>query len=251
MSCWSATSSVKNLTDQQKSEMWELFQCYYSNINHEQFIKDLSNKTYVFLILQNDTDKVVGFSTVREFTLSNINAKFIFSGDTIIDRNYWGNNSLGFEFSKYLFKQKMKSPFTKVYWNLISKGYKTYLLLANNFVNYYPNPYKPTPKSMKKMIDQCGKYLYAEAYNDNTGCIEFPAKDSQKKDCLKSGVCEINKSLILSNKKVAFFQSANPEWRRGDELVCIGEFTFSLLVKRFLKTIRKKINFKVLLPEDV
>jgi len=243
------TLPTQDLSDQQISEMWDLFQCYYSNVNQKQFKTDLSNKSFVFLIIDDLSSKIVGFSTVKEFYLNNSDAKFIFSGDTIVSQDYWGNNNLGFEFSKYLLKQKLKYPFKKIYWNLISKGYKTYLLLANNFDEYYPNPFRNTPKEIQVLIDQCGEYLYQKNYNKVSGCIEFPTDGSEKKDCLKSGFCEISTTLALRNKKIEFFQKANPDWRRGDELVCIGEFTLDLLFKRFFKFITKKSKLKVLFPK--
>ena len=38
-----------------------------------------------------------------------------------------------------MIKLRIKYPFNELYWLLISKGYKTYLLLANNYYVYYPN----------------------------------------------------------------------------------------------------------------
>jgi hypothetical protein len=40
---------------------------------------------------------------------------------------------------KLIIKLRVKYPFNEFYWLLISKGYKTYLLLANNYYVYYPN----------------------------------------------------------------------------------------------------------------
>ncbi len=240
------TVPISKLSESHIADMWGLFQSYYSNVNYNQFITDLNDKSFVFLIIDILTDEIVGFSTAKVFSLAQFKAKFIFSGDTIVDKRYWGNNNLGSEFSKYLLKQKLKSPFTKIYWNLISKGYKTYLLLANNFVNYYPHPFKNTPAEIKNIIDSCGEYLYSSNYNRSTGCIEFPTDSSAEKDCLKAGLCEITEGLLKKNKKIAFFQEKNPNWRSGDELVCIGEFTLDLIFRRIIKNVTRKTKLKVL-----
>ena len=64
---------------------------------------------------------------------------------------------------------RLKNPFTPVWWFLISKGYKTYLLLANNFINYYPRYELPTPPLYKDLIGQSALKLYPENYDQHSG----------------------------------------------------------------------------------
>jgi len=41
-------------------------------------------------------------------------------------------------FAKHLLLAKIRTPGRRVYWFLISKGYKTYLLLARTFLGFLP-----------------------------------------------------------------------------------------------------------------
>ena len=239
------TLKITDLKPDDISQMWGIFNKYYAGSTRDIFESDLNDKTYIFLLRDRLRDSIVGFSTIKEFSIEGVKGRFLFSGDTIVEQDYWGKNSLGSEFAKFLFSEKMKKPSVPLYWNLISKGYKTYLLLANNFVDYYPNPYSETPEKFKRLIDACGNYLYNGHYKSDKGLIQF--HDIAGKDKLKEGICEINQELLAKNKKIRFFQEVNPNWRNGDELVCIGEFTFDLAFKKLFKELNKfseRVSFK-------
>ena len=195
---------VLDLNQETIEKMWCVFDKYYYGSNKETFMNDLFDKTYVFLLKDKESKKIIGFSTIKEFRLPDIKGRFLFSGDTIVEKEYWGKNSLGVEFARFLFNEKIKKPHIPLYWNLISKGYKTYLLLANNFENYYPNPYKETPVKYKEMIDGCGRYLFGRKYNSQKGVIEFA--EEVGKDKLKEGICEIDMRLLCASRKINFFQ---------------------------------------------
>ena len=93
-------------------------------------------------VLSGYTAALIGFPSVLApdtvFDLGGKRVRGIFSGDTIIEQAYWGNNALANTFYRRLIIERIKRPFTPFYWFLISKGYKTYLLMTNNFYNYYP-----------------------------------------------------------------------------------------------------------------
>lgn len=48
-------------------------------------------------------------------------------------QRFWGRRSLGVAFLIYMFKKKLARPSVPLHCFLISRGYKTYLLMANNF----------------------------------------------------------------------------------------------------------------------
>jgi hypothetical protein len=123
------------------SSMYRVFSRYYANTDLGTFISDMSKKSGVFLLREQSTSRIVGFSTWTQLPINYKNKKAIgiFSGDTILEKDYWGNKALQKAFALRLLKMKLSNPRTHVFWLLISKGYKTYLLLANNFLKHYPN----------------------------------------------------------------------------------------------------------------
>ena len=118
-----AIVSVSRLTLEDKTRMLWLMQAYYDSVTERQFLEDLSKKDAVIL-LKDQSREIQGFSTLAtvRVKLDGKTLRAIFSGDTVIDKQYWGQRALGKAFLRYLFIEKLKSPFEPLYWLLISKG---------------------------------------------------------------------------------------------------------------------------------
>jgi len=227
---------VSRLTLEDKTRMLWLMQAYYDSVTEQQFLEDLSKKDAVIL-LKDRTGEIQGFSTLAtvRVKLDGKTLRAIFSGDTVIDKQYWGQRALGKAFLRYLFIEKLKSPFEPLYWLLISKGYKTYLMMANNFSEHYPRCERPTPARAQMMLDAFYSTLYPDRYDSKTGLIE-----SQTDGCrLKPGVAGIPTAILKSNPKVAFFQQRNPRWAQGAELACIARMTLLMPFQYALKVLMK------------
>jgi hypothetical protein len=219
---------IEDLTSIEIERMYNIFSKYYENHDSFVFKKDLSEKNHVILLRDHNNQTIQGFSTILKNSMPNGIA--IFSGDTVLEKEYWGNKALGVAFLKYLWLEKVKNPWTPVYWFLISKGYKTYLLMANNFKNHYPRFDKSTPSSIKKITDDYYSQKFSNSYDSQKGIIKF----SESSCRLKEKVADID-SKLLQNPKIKFFASINPGWAEGQELACIAEMTFLMPFQYFLK----------------
>lgn len=229
---------VDNLNTIEIDRMYSIFSKYYINHNKSQFTSDLFEKDQVILLRDAKQKTIQGFSTLLRIDMRTFghNAIGIYSGDTVLEKEYWGNKALGVAFLKYLWTEKIKNPSRPVYWFLISKGYKTYLLMANNFKTYYPRVEKETPVQYKQLMDSFYGHRFSKNYKANQGTIEFDDTTC----CLKEKVAEITGDLF-KNKKVQFFAKKNPKWDCGDELACIAEMTLLMPLQYFLKkTLFKK-----------
>ena len=224
---------------QDLEEMHRVFKKYYRNTEFKTFKSDLDKKNGAFLLRKKSTGEIVGFSTLLEMKML-INGKKVrgvFSGDTIVEEEYWGNNPLNSAFVKFYLKKLFANPFKPVYWFLISKGYKTYLLLTNNFLNYYPC-FNGENKHLADITAAYCNYLYPEYYNEKKKILDF-GKDSQS---LKGGVAEITAEMCEKFPKIAFFNERNPTWDRGTELPCVGELTWTTLLHRIcVKPVKKQL----------
>lgn len=237
----SKTLKISELDCSQVDRMYEVFQKYYFNAEKETFKKDLAEKDVVFLLLDNKDKQIQGFSTLKNMVIELHGKKYTtaFSGDTIIEKEYWGSGALGVAFLRYLLQQKLKNPFKPLYWFLISKGYKTYLLMANNFPVHYPRFEKATPEREASLIKAMGEALYEHRYDEQRGLIRF--EESAKKDALKEDVAPITIDL-LKNDRISYFVKKNPEWARGDELACLAEMTFSMPIRYQMKILQKTLK---------
>ncbi|MCB0421102.1 MAG: hypothetical protein KDD61_08900 [Bdellovibrionales bacterium] len=230
--------TVASLKERDIEQMFHLFNTYYVNVSLDVFKKDISEKKHILLAY--DQNRVIGFTTIREMTLrhkSGKSTKGLFSGDTVIEKSYWGRTPLRTLFVWYIWRYKLRHPFSSVYWFLITKGYKTYLILAHNFKVFYPRFDQPMPDKIKECIDLYGSELSPQGYNPGTGLIQ----GQQSKDRLAEGVAPIPGKLTQQNPHVAFFEKANPHWEQGDELVCVGELSLLQPFRFFTKVLRRRL----------
>jgi len=219
---------IKSVTVSNIKQMYDIYANYYENTSLDIFLNDLSKKSGVILVTRKSDDKIVGFSTQTFFDIKvdGKRVRGIFSGDTIIEQAYWGNNALANTFYRRLIIERIKRPFTPFYWFLISKGYKTYLLLTNNFYNYYPNVNGKDEK-YRRITEQYCEQLFPEYFDKDKMLLDF----GQTYVRLKGDVADITPELKSANPHIAFFEKVNPTWRRGTEVPCIGACDYESLFR--------------------
>ncbi|GAB4409414.1 MAG: hypothetical protein OHK0056_11410 [Bacteriovoracaceae bacterium] len=234
------TVDVQKIGHNTRKEMFELFQNFYDNVSFEQFCIDMNNKTSV-IILTSAHKKIRGFSTLTSFDViqDGVEQHIIYSGDTIIDPSYWGTAALTMEFLKNIIKAKLRRPFKPVWWFLISKGYKTYLLMANNFINYFPRYDRSTPENTVHLMHEISQRLFPGRLDKNRGVLVF---DDGRHEKLKEFVAPITDVMKQKSPKIRFFAERNPNWQAGEELICLGEVSLLLAIVHPLKVLKKTIR---------
>ena len=244
--------SVKDIKDEEKivESMFLLMKKHYENMKKDKFLKDLYDKNDVFLLFENDELK--GFSTIKKMELDvenekesrerTANEKIIgfFSGDTIIEKGF----SWGIEFQKEWIKycllesDKNMRNGVKTYWFLISKGVKTYMYLPTYFKNFCPKVDYVESEMEKKIKDIYAEKIYGDRYKKEKGIV----KNDGTNDFLRESVVVLSEKQ-LKNKNVQFFLEKNPDYKKGDELVCLAEISFENLTN-LGKRVLKEILFK-------
>jgi hypothetical protein len=246
-------SSVKKITALSAVEAYEMHQVflkYYNNADLETFLKDISKKQYVLLIKDRQSNTIVGFSTIALMNLTYKGKKVLglFSGDTILEKEYWGSRRWQLTWGLFCLKLKLQNFRTPFFWLLISKGYKTYMLMANNFINYYPRIDKED-EALARVVDSYCDQLYPDFYVQCQRVLDF----GEQYQNLQSHVAEICDDLRESQPKIRFFEERNPDWRRGTELPCVGIMEIPVLVKFVKKIVREKFakNKKIRTSENL
>lgn len=232
---------ISQVTDLELDTYFEIFRRYYDCVSFELFKKDFLAKDYVILLREATNHQVRGFSTVQvyERMIWNKNIRIIFSGDTIIERDFWGQQELPRAWCRLV--GEIKRIFTKqdLYWILISKGYRTYLYLPIFFHKYYPRFGRQTPAFEKAIMDDFGKFKYLGDYIPEQGIISFDRSHGQ----LHPDFAEVP-SRYQDHPDVQFFLKQNQNYRKGDELVCLAkideENLKSLAHENFLMELSKK-----------
>jgi hypothetical protein len=228
--------AVNQLAPADRARMLALMQAYYDAVTEARFLADLADKDAVILL--KDAGHIIqGFSTLVtvRVEVEGRRARGVFSGDTVLDEHYWGSRALGRAFLRYLFVEKLRSPAEPLYWLLISKGYKTYLMMANNFAEHYPRYERSVPARIRRLMNAFYTALYPNTYDSATGLIETPGEAAR----LKSAVAPIPARLIDTNPRIAFFEQRNPRWREGCEMACMARMTMWMPLRFALKVILK------------
>ena len=186
-----------------------------------------------------------GFSTIKKINVelkneNNENSEKIsgfFSGDTIIEKGVSWGIEFQKEWIKYCLLESKKNikNGVKTYWFLISKGIKTYMYLPTYFKNFCPKVDYVESEIEKKIKDIYAKKIYGSRYCKENGIV----KNDGTNDFLRENVVVLSEKQ-LKNKNIQFFLEKNPDYKKGNELVCLAEISFENLTnlgKRVLKEI--------------
>lgn len=226
---------IKHLRIFEILRMHAIFERYYDHSPIDVFLSDLDKKDGVFLVRRQSNDLIVGFSTlgIYHFEHQGQRVKGLFSGDTIIEKEYWGSRTLQAAFARKLLVEALKRPFSRQYWLLISKGYKTYLLLTRNFPIFYPDRRTEHP-GLQDLVGNYCEQLYPGKLDRERMVLDF----GPQANCLKDSVADIPPELIARDADIAFFAARNPGWAQGQELPCIAQadlFTFAKAIWPFIR----------------
>lgn len=218
---------IDEFNEEDLSAMFGLMNEFYDNMDENVFRKDFFEKNYCLVLYDEESGKIVGFSTQKLMSVKVGNKEIngVFSGDTIIHKEYWGDTELFKVWARFWFPYAEK--YDEFYWFLICKGYKTYRILPTFWQSFYPNCRSETPEYEKNIIDAYAAKLYPNEYNVETGVIEY----QKVKDKLKDGVADVDEHRI-KNKDIAFFCHANPNYFAGNDLACLARINIKDLKKR-------------------
>ncbi len=221
---------LAEVTPRQRQEMYELMDRHYANLHRSSFEADLDEKQWVIQVFDSACGKLCGFSTqmvldaVCESALpaaaGSRRVKALFSGDTIVDRAYWGDPALTRIWGRLALSLIDAWPEFELDWFLISQGYRTYRFLPVFFHEFYPGFEQPTPAWAQSVIDALGRPKFPDDYDDATGVIRANAHQYR----LRQHIAEIAPQR-LDDPHVRFFVERNPLHNEGDELCCIAPLT--------------------------
>lgn len=199
--------------------MVELYHTYYDGSNEEKFRADLLEKHEAVLLFFDDA--LVGFTTWMhyEHQWNNQTLRIIFSGDTIVHRDHWGQQNLAFAKLRRMADFRNSAPGKPLYWFLLVKGHRTYRYLSAFAINWFPH-WGRGSADLQCLADSLARTRYGSMYNPVTGVVEFPATCGYLKN-----VIAYPSPKELEKKEVQFFIERNPLFHQGHELVCVCELS--------------------------
>ena len=207
------------VTREDKNTLFDLWESYYQNVDRAMFEEDLAEKDWILTLLDEE-GTIRGFTTMKfyELEIRGKTIRTIFNGSTIIARDYWGEQELVHTWCRFMGELKREEPEIPLYWYLIVSGFRTYMFLPLFFRKFYPNHATETPGFEKEIIDVLGKMKFPKEYRQGIVRVEEP------RECLDLDLA-IPSEHKLRNPHIRFFVEKNKDYLRGDEMVCLTEFT--------------------------
>ena len=219
------------LTEVDKSAMYALLSAHFEGAPPQVFETDLSLKNWVLLLqdeqTQDEQKRLKGFSTLLMYDVSFEGELItvVYSGDTIMDPSVWTSSVLSQAWVQAVNKIRADYAGEKLYWLLISSGFRTYRFLPTFWKTFYPRHSQPTPPETQKLKQFLSKRQFGEWYDEAAGVVRFPAPQK-----LRSHLEGIPPER-LRNPHIRFFAENNPGAAQGDELVCLTEIAPENLTK--------------------
>jgi hypothetical protein len=197
--------------------MYALLAASYDRTDPAQFRQDLSEKDDVFSFWRGD--RLVGFSTIMRRRIPELGgAIFLFSGDTVMAPDARGGRHLQVAFGRYVLMAKLRRPHRPLYWMLISKGYKTYLMMRRNYPYSFPSPAGEPPPAVRAALQGFYARKFGAAYDPASDIIDVGDEGNAA-----SGDAAVPPDDLLTDPDVAYFLHKNPRYKEGKELACLAE----------------------------
>ncbi|MGE0311993.1 MAG: hypothetical protein AB7P21_10290 [Lautropia sp.] len=212
--------AADRVDDARRAEMYALFETYYDDVTEARFGRDLDAKTDVILLL--DGERVVGFSTleVHGFRFAGRDECAIFSGDTIIARPWWGTQLLSIAFCRFAGRTSARLPGRRLWWLLISKGHRTYRYLNAFAVRFHPSPQANADLETRSRAEMLARARFGDAYDPVRGVLRFDEPSGHLRPCW-----HVDPGARAGSASSRYFETRNPGFAKGDELVCLAELS--------------------------
>jgi len=214
---------IESLTARERDRMFALMQANYDGVLRETFERDLSEKDSVLVL--RDRGGLRGFSTLKYFhrEVDGQTVRVMYSGDTIVDKRCWGSPEVPKAIVRAQLDYLPHCEGDPLYWMLTTKGEKTYRFLPVLYRRFYPCVREETPYAIRRLIDCLATEKYGDAYDAERGVVVHP--HGQRLKCDTAPVDGTRRK----NPHVAYFLHRNPDYLRGDELVCVARVTWENL----------------------
>jgi hypothetical protein len=198
---------VAALAPAERSAMYALYERYYAGTSFDLFAADLAEKDSV-IVLRDDGGALQGFSTLA----------VLFSGDTVVDERRWGQQALAFMWLRHAGAIKARQPTLPLYWLLISKGHRTFRYLPAFSRTFVPFPGASETTALHELRDFLARDRFGANYDVAAGLVRF----AEPRGRLQSEYAEVPPAHRRL-PAVQFFLRCNPNYRLGEELVCVCE----------------------------
>lgn len=231
---------IHELNDEVRRSISDLYLSYYDGSDQEQVLEDLACKREILLLYHDYT--IVGFTTLQvyEHLWQGKAIRVVYSGDTVVAREHWGQQALAFAWISRMAQIKSEKPEIPLYWFVIIKGHRTFKYLPTFGKSFYPH-WSIERTDLKLLADYLASDKFGNAYNPETGIVEF----NESHGHLKREIAYPTEEE-MTKEPVQFFIEKNPNYLHGHELVCVCELEEDNMKPLTKRIFRKAYNDQIM-----
>jgi hypothetical protein len=220
-----------DLTPAQRDAMRALLADHFEGVRPDVFDHDLAAKDWAVL-LEDPDGRILGFSTfiiyetegpvlsLSKGPCPNDRAAIVFSGDTIVDRAAWGTPALARSWIHAVYEvHRARFPGTRLFWFLITSGYRTYRFLPVFWREFHPRFDATMPEPTRDWIRRLACDRFGDHFDPAAGVVRL-----EHPQPLRGALRDVPAEK-RDDPHVAFFLARNPGYVQGDELVCLADLS--------------------------
>jgi hypothetical protein len=207
-----------------RAAMFALLTAHFDGVDPGTFNRDLDEKNWVLLFT--DAGALKGFTTLLAYDTRYRGDRIsvVYSGDTIMNHDAWSTSALPRSWIAAV--RSLRDTClrgNRLYWLLLTSGFRTYRLLPVFWREFYPRYDVPTPATIRALVTALAAERLGPCYDSDRGIVQFASPQ-----VLRGTLREVSPGRLI-DPHVAFFLERNAGWCRGDELVCLTEIAFENL----------------------
>ncbi len=224
------------LTQLQQEQMLGLMRQHFFGVTTPQFQADLEQKNWVILI-EDEAGRLRGFSTLLHYTpqIDEGRLHAVYSGDTIVDAGARHDPTLARTWIAAVNRLRQESVADKVYWLLLTSGFRTYRFLPVFWRTFWPRHDAPTPEAAQQLLCALARERFGDQFQPQTGLVRFRHPQRLRPDLT------VIPPGRTADPDVDFFLRRNPGFAAGDELVCLCELSETNLTAAGRRMIRRPV----------
>lgn len=186
----------EELEEQDITEMYQLIEMYYVNVNPPRFLTALSKKDYIFFVRDED-NRICAFTTLQCIRIASKKQKLqgLFLGDVVLSEEYRKDRRMECIFSDLIIQyQDRKKKVDEKYIFINCKDHAIYQMFKKTFPSGYIYEQREMPKHLKKAIN-----IFKENYcNQESEAVLFKRANQEKTDSILC-IAEILDLKIVPN----------------------------------------------------
>lgn len=200
-----------------RTQMCALYLANFDGSSAELFQRDLAAKDEGLLLWHGG--RLAGFTLLQVYDARHAGREIrvVYSGDTIVDRDHWGQQKLAFAWIERIGQIKADSPDVPLYWFLLSKGHRTYKYLSAFAQTFHPH-WSGYDARLAALADELATRKFGASWCRERGVVAFENSHGHLKPEIAQPSAE-----SLAKPATRFFLERNPGYAQGEELVCVCE----------------------------